>query len=258
MNMSSQMIANNENVIDVARGHVYNFFAAALADPLGRHFQASLSRQLQKIAIAASQLLASEAPLNITLTQNELSPRLLDLASVVDELLAPERKFIDQHQDLFGLVVGKNAPPHETEYCHTTEIFYRTQHLADAAGFYKAFGFKMNPEKPERQDHIAVQFEFMSRLIELSLNAGNTNQEDICIDAQKKFLKDHIIYWIPVFAGRIRTAVTKGLYAELAHALASFIPLERNLFKIDSSQKFAYPEPDPELAECVSCPINIC
>jgi hypothetical protein len=71
--------------------------------------------------------------------RNELPPRELDLLPVVEELSKPREEIVRQHQEVFGLLSGKSARPYETEYCRSTLTFFRSQQLADAAGFYHAF-----------------------------------------------------------------------------------------------------------------------
>lgn len=230
-----------DEAVDLARGHVYAFLAAALADPVSRHFELALDKKIQSVAMAAAELLADER-----------EPHELDLMPVVRELAAPREEIARRHCEVFGLLVAKTAPPYETEYCRSNLTFYRTQQLADIAGFYQAFGLEPNLEEPERQDHISVELEFMARLIQGELNAAGPQQAEICRDAQKKFLADHLARWAPAFAELLKRNCEGGLYDELGQALSCFIHCESAAFGVTGCQP-AELSREPKLDQEPSC-----
>ena len=253
--MRTSTVAVDE-ALAVARGHVYAFLAAALADPVRSHFAIALDRKVQTVAIAGAELLAAESPENIQLSAGERPPRQLDLLPAIEELSRPREEIIRQHQDLFGLLLGKTAPPHETEYCRSTLTFYRAHQLADIAGFYRAFGLEPSREEPERQDHISVELEFMARLIEKELFAVEANEPEkaaVCREAQQKFLETHLAWWAPAFAELLGRGSPGGPYAALSAALAAFIPCERAILGIRPAPEMATGEPEAECPEENPC-----
>jgi TorA maturation chaperone TorD len=245
--------------VNIARTWMYKFLSVSFSDPIGEHFKTARNPALQSIVTDAVKLLTEEARINYQdspLAEHELPPSELDFSRVVIALEASDQSIIEQHQALFGLVAGKNAPPYETEYCHTPDTTFRSQQLADAAGFYTAFGLQINQNVPERQDHITIQLEFMARLIKLAIDAPSGENATTCIDAQGKFLKHHMVYWMPVFTSRVKNHAKNGLYKALALTLASFIPFERSLFNIDSTQDYAHPLEDEAPEDCMTCPLG--
>jgi TorA maturation chaperone TorD len=251
---------------DLARSHVYGFLAAALSDPFGGHFDLALDARLQKVAVAAGQLLCSEAPEGVALAPGERPPAELDLAPVVQALSVSRDGLVRLHQQVFGLALGKSAPPCETEYCPAALTFYRAQQLADIAGFYRAFALELNREQPERHDHISVELEFMAHLITKELAAkqgGLTEQAAVCREAQKKFFQDHIAWWVPAFGQLLRRAAVDGLYSALALALGPFIAGERAVLDVPPAAGLAEPRPEtqsPEDSPCcevAACPIRL-
>lgn len=245
-----------DGAVATARAYVYGFLASALSDPSRTHFQIALDPKIQGVALAAAELLASEIPELTDLTLGEESPQELDLAPVVRELKKPRGEIVQQHQELFGLLLGKAAPPYETEYCRQTLTFYRSQQLADIAGFYQAFGLEPSREDPERQDHIALELEFMAHLIQKELFAAAGKdpalqaKAPVCRDGQKSFFEAHLAWWVPAFAELLKRGAKEGLYRTLAHALACFIPGERAILGIEPAPSLAEaprdPEPEPE------------
>jgi len=248
----------DDQALDLARGHVYAFLAAALADPAARHFAAVLDARNQAVAIAAAELVSSESPEQPELAPAELPPQQLDLRPAVRELAGGREDLERQYLEVFGLVPGRACPPYETEYCRSTLTFYLTQQMADAAGFYHAFGLEQNREEPERQDHISVELEFMAHLIWLELQAPSPENAATCRDAQKKFLEEHLAWWAPGFAGLLRRQARQGFYAALAPALASFLAGERARLGVRPSPSLAEPRSDTELPEEPACLTGRC
>ncbi len=250
--------ATTDQAVDFARRYVYHFLAAALSDPARRHLEIALDRKLQAIAVAGAELLAGEAPGEMALAPGEHPPSQLDLMPVIAALDRPHEELAEQHQKLFGLLIAKTAPPYETEYCGSTLTFYRSQQLADIAGFYRAFGLEQSRDEPERQDHIVVELEFMAHLIERERSAASNPelQEKValCREAQRKFFEAHLAWWTPAFAELMARGAPDGLYAAVAGALGSFIACERNILGIQAAGALAEPKPELEpAAENLCC-----
>lgn len=96
--------------------------------------------------------------------------------------------------------------------------------LSDIAGFYKAFGLSPSEELPI--DHLSVESEFMAQLLlreAYALTNDNEEMREIVVDAERKFLRDHLgrtVYYIKAF----RDAAP--MFDELLQALEVFIDSE--------------------------------
>ncbi|HET7377314.1 MAG TPA: molecular chaperone TorD family protein, partial [Anaerolineae bacterium] len=105
--------------------------------------------------------------------------------------------------------------------------FRQSQELADIAGFYRAFGFTFDGKIHERPDFLASELEFMHILTlkeARAVEAGRADQAEICIEAERKFLQDHLGRWIGLFAQRFTpTAVGDGPYLGLVQLATAFI-----------------------------------
>lgn len=99
--------------------------------------------------------------------------------------------------------------------------------LADISGFYRAFGVKICVG--EKADHIAAELEFMHLLLLKELAAPDKEKAKICRDAQKKFLREHILRWSPMLAGEI--SACGGFYTSAAELLKAFIESEKRVMK---------------------------
>lgn len=156
---------------------------------------------------------------------------------------------------------------YETEYGLPHE-FRQSQELADINGFYRAFGFTNGGRVRERPDHLAVELEFMGIL---ALKEAYTTQDglvehfEVCLEAQRKFLGDHLGRWIDKFAQSLTLnadGVARTGYGGPYQALARFCALFVNA---DAARLGVLLEPgelagarhtpfDPDLS-CAACPV---
>lgn len=161
-----------------------------------------------------------------------------------------------EHRRIFGHTISKDCPPYETEYGRA-HIFRQTQDLGDIAGFYKAFGLEVSENIRERLDHISTQLEFMHFLTYKETYAQEHHGKEkveICRDAQRKFLKEHLGRWTPLFLDRLVEKAESGFYKELARLTRIFLVIEARFLDVkpEAIQQF---ETVPFEVEglCTSC-----
>ncbi|MHA2620764.1 MAG: TorD/DmsD family molecular chaperone [bacterium JZ-2024 1] len=129
-----------------------------------------------------------------------------------DRTLKPEstQTALDPHchdlmeQQMAYLKSFKYVSPYESEYTQSQALL-RTDNIADVAGFYRAFGF-MVKEGGDRPDHLSAELQFMAILALKEMAACERGDEDaanICREAQKKFLAEHLGPFLPVFEERL-------------------------------------------------------
>ncbi len=252
----------------LAREHVLRMLALAASDPAAERFALILDTEFQELACAAARHLAGDpAARPALLAPGEQAPEGLDLTALVEALREPRQKLVKDHTRVFGLVVSKECPPYEVQYCPQTFSVYRSQRMADIAGFYRAFGVAAGRDVPERVDHIACELEFLAWLVAKERYARShegekwTERAEICRDAQCGFLTEHLAWWVPAFAQALhdRTRALESLPplpAALAPALAALIPAERSWLGVEPPNLLVQPRPDEDDVEggCAACP----
>lgn len=173
-----------------------------------------------------------------------------------------------EHRRVFGLT---GSLCYETEYGLPHE-FRQSQELADISGFYQAFGFKVGGKVRERPDHLAVELEFIYVLClkeALAHSQKKMDRVEICIEAQRGFITDHIGRWIPLFskavdktsfqgpASKTLTPILISPYTELASFAAAFVTAHARLVgaqPVILSAAEVRPTPlGPEMS-CGECP----
>lgn len=155
---------------------------------------------------------------------------------------------------LFTPTVAGGLPLYETEYGRS-EIFLKTQQLADIAGFYRAFGLDLTESSHERVDFIGAELEFMDWLLTKEERAGEKGKDekvDICRNAAQKFMTDHLGRWAGYFGDRIAQATRHPFYRLLGSWLTQFVESECRRLQAVPKRVTRW-TPDPEVLTELEC-----
>ena len=195
----------------IARAHVYSFLARAFSYPSQEVVQ-ELERVLPSISLSIS-----ETDQNATLLQ----------AVEALQQAFKRREWQQLQQEYSQLFTGR-------EQYRLNEVDYEKasatmpQRLADISAFYLAFGLQVAPGTGERLDFISTEADFLHALLLKRCHAeqqGWTEQADICAKAESRFLKEHVLWWMPGLAQRL--IEHKGFYGALGTLLLAFLQEEQ-------------------------------
>lgn len=168
----------------------------------------------------------------------------------------PLRELQECYDVLFGHAVRGQCPAYEMEYGRN-EIIRQASDLADIAGFYRAFGVEIATNANGRPDHITAECEFMSILCLKQAYAdaqGDQQNADICFDAERTFLRDHLARWLPAFVHHVEEADADGFFGALARFADAFVKAECSHFDIHAGPAtLELRPPDPLLDTTISC-----
>jgi len=168
------------------RSRVYSLLATALAYPTETGTEGILA------AVSGE---AFSYPDAVSALLGELS------AILTDDIDTLKRA----HQRLFPQVESRETPGYETAY-RGSEIFNQAAIMADIAGFYRAFGLAVGGSLRERPDHVTVELEYLAFLCfkeAVAVDNDEYDQADICADAERSFLTDHLGDWGPELGRRL-------------------------------------------------------
>ena len=134
----------------------------------------------------------------------------------------------DDHKRVFSNVISLDCPPYETLFGND-HVFGQSYTMGDIAGFYNAFGLQLSQDIHERLDHLSVELEFIHYLAYKEsyalLHDGKEKLQTV-VDAEKKFVKEHLGRWVPLFAGMLKKKADYGFYKILADFTADWIGFE--------------------------------
>ena len=167
--------------------------------------------------------------------------------------------------NIFTHTMSQECPPYETQFgIKADQIFHKCHEMGDIAGFYRAFGLDVSDSEVsrERVDHISVEFEFMYFLAcKEAYGLENKDAEDklsIVTDAQKKFVREHIAMWVPLFTKFLEKKAQTGFYKETSHLTRAFVEQEIAYLKIKprrlKSEEVSIEPPEEELIKCDTTP----
>jgi len=133
-----------------------------------------------------------------------------------------------EHRRVFSNVITLDCPPYETLFGND-HVFAQSHVMGDISGFYKAFGVELSKDIHERLDHLSVEFEFMHFLTykeSYSRCHDGAEKTQIVVDAQKKFVKNHIGRWVPLFCRMLAKKADSGLFKLVADMTADWMDFE--------------------------------
>lgn len=258
--------ATDRTAVDLAREGLYRFLAVALSDPRQERFELVLDPCYRPWLLEAVALLRDEAAAAPEARGfGELPAEELRLEELAAEIDRGRDYLIAEYDRIFGLTIARECPPYETEYFSSSEPFFRSQQMADVAGFYRAFGLETPHTRPERPDHVAMELEFMAILLlkrrlaaaAVGQTAGAADEVFVCEEAERAFFRDHLAWWLPAFATGLRRRAEHGFYAALSRALAALLPLERRRAGVAPPRlplTPSLPETAEEPSGCLACP----
>lgn len=171
--------------------------------------------------------------------------------------------FQSDYVSAFGHAARGPCPINEIEYGDLkADPLFQPHRLADLGAFYRAFGLELSADAGERQDHLCLELEFMSVLAAKEAYAIENQIEEeqlaVCLDAQKKFLREHLGRWTPAFARRLAGSVGDGPLAALAEFTRQFIETDCKWVGVKSGSEdlFLRPVDENEESLCASCGIT--
>lgn len=187
-----------------------------------------------------------------------LSERFHGLSGLFWTTTAAEREA--EYRKAIGHTIAKDCPPYETLYGVTQVDFQQPQILADIAGFYRAFGFRLSPKAAERVDHVAVELEFLHLMAAkeaYALSRGEEEHVRTVREGEAAFLGDHLGRWGGTFGVRLGRRAPEGIYGLWGALLADVLEADARHLGLGSLDPMEVAEAavePPGPMECLGAP----
>jgi DMSO reductase family type II enzyme chaperone len=220
------MQAGNENLGDTLtsldRARVYRALAGVFRAPDPESIQQVRDRDLPELCDALERLTEEAGPA----AESDLVAKARSLTHLwSDADIAQLRR---GYHDAFDESSGKRSAPTEMDQLDGPPQLELTRNfeMADVAGFYQAFGVKVDPSG-DRVDHIAAELEFMNLLaVKESIaleQEGEGEHAQVCRDASRSFLRDHLGRWVRPFAKKLGEEAADPIYVEAGAFLSLWV-----------------------------------
>jgi len=222
-----------QNHLLEVRSTLYGAVSALFSDPESEKFAMLFTPKIQGCVLDDCFQLEEKKDQNKTTLSSLFQKLMVDLEN------SKKSKIRDEFVDVFGHTLSKQIAPYALEHLKNSDVFFRTQKLADLNGFYKAFG--MEVESIERADHISTQTEFLSLLLLKELLAMTNDlveEKEVCEKAFTDFYSDHFFDWTEMFAENLYKHVDGEFYSLAGRFLWEFLRMEQPKFYTPKTIQF--------------------
>ncbi len=179
------------------------------------------------------------------LTHGPSAPLLLNLLNTFQvhtpqEMLSPEENGIspnagnslldslkDEYDRLFEGPGHVQVPPYES--VHRKDVSEMERGLLmgpatiDARRRYADVGLAIVQGFTDLPDHIAVELEFMCYLCAKEAEAGGSERDGKFVQAQRDFIREHLMKWLPDMADKVVAASKVRFYRDLAQITRAYV-----------------------------------
>ena len=248
-----------EPAANLARANLYRYLCLAPLSPRDPRFELLRNLDFQSVVTTALNFIREDPAFRPA----ELGPGELDPTDIDATALFPdEDRVSDAYLEVFGHSISKDCPPYENEYYASRDVTFRSQRLADIAGFYRAFNLDRSSSARDRIDHLSFEAEFLQILIARQLYATDQGLDDAhaesCRRAQRRFFAEHLGWWLPAFGNQLEARTTSSFYKGFARFVRGFAAAERSALGLPPFTELPVAHPDsyePEGA-CFECQLN--
>ncbi|MEH7245888.1 molecular chaperone TorD family protein [Neobacillus niacini] len=129
------------------------------------------------------------------------------------------------------LFVGPNALPAplwESVYLGREHLLFEEVTL-EVRDCYRQYGLSFIREGNEPEDHLVIELEFLSILIQKTIESDDVETKKKLLEDQHSFLTDHLLKWCPTFCDLLSKSTSFELYQGAAQLLAEYLNLESEL-----------------------------
>jgi hypothetical protein len=87
-------------------------------------------------------------------------------------------------------------------------------------------------------------------------SADCDERAELCRDAQQRFLREHLAWWVPAFSRLMGRENSGGFYAALGTLLAALIAADRSLLDVEGTTGSVQPSTLERPEECEGCQLT--
>ncbi len=132
-----------------------------------------------------------------------------------------------------GVVDGVSAFPYESVYTSPERLVMQDARDAVVA-FYRAYGLDKDENLNIPEDQLGLELEFMGHLCyecKEALKKEDYATAEALLKAQERFLKNHLLNWIPAFCADIHACSESDFYKAVAKITQGYLTLEEEILQ---------------------------
>lgn len=161
------------------------------------------------------------------------------------DVVTNKSHYDDLHWDYTKLMIGPFellAPPWESVYVQKEAMLFQKCTM-DVRKTYQHFGFSTADYNMEADDHIGLELDFLyhlNKLCQQSADEGNLQEVGYLLTEQEKFLKEHLLVFVPELSKNMMENADTSFYKGMAQILNYYSKMDsqvlNELLKIDIIQ----------------------
>ncbi len=129
---------------------------------------------------------------------------------------------------------GALSPPTESYYRVPAKGGGIAEFVAELQRDYRSMGIA-SVGLAEAPDHISTELEVMAYLCDLEADAWEREQTQLVrdvLDLESRFLRRHLVVWLPLFQKRVHVAQPSAFYRDLVDAVHAFAIHESDYVRV--------------------------
>jgi TorA maturation chaperone TorD len=171
----------------------------------------------------------------------DTSPALRQAVGIVGTYLEQpdvlsNRTLEELRWDYTRLFIGPGkvpAPPWESVY-RDVEHRHFSKETLEVRDAYRKYDLVAKNFGREPDDHVGLELDFLHRLSEMAKQRAQEADQAGVIDilkAQKTFLEDHVLKWVPVWTRDVANSAKTDFYRGMAQLLDTYLDLDHEIIE---------------------------
>jgi TorA maturation chaperone TorD len=211
--------------VNATRAVVYSFLSRAFKVEIDERFLRDVAEMGPTIMILSESQTGSKL--------KEAGRLLVEFAKQSKDLEGEKKEDLltdlaAEYASLFLNMGPKPVHLVESVYLSRDHLLYQ-QSYHEIIQAYKSLGYEKEKGFREPEDHVAVEFDFMSNLCKWSsrtLDSGEIEKGITYLNLQTEFLRDHLIRWVPALCRKLEKMAASNFYKGLAYFTDGFVALD--------------------------------
>ncbi|MEH7250637.1 molecular chaperone TorD family protein [Neobacillus niacini] len=195
-----------------------------------RYYLNQLIRLIFDMPLTIENLAILKDPQFVSLCEISEGCRLIEKAT--HSIQAEDDETLQLLQEEYKrLFIGPNAlpaPPWESVYLGKEHLLFEEVTL-EVRECYRQYGLSFIREGIEPDDHLVIELEFLSFLIQKTIESDDVVTKKKLLEHQHSFLSNHLLRWCHAFCELLSKSTSFELYQGAALLLEEYLNLENEL-----------------------------
>lgn len=208
----------------IGRENLYGFLSRMFLEPFDKKIYEMIENMLPSLE-------------TITEEGGRFNNSVMEIKKIIEkrqsrrgqDLKDADMEALREYTRLFCLT---DSTPVSESYYTSVEKLVMQESRDDVVKIYKKYGFSMDNNSNEPEDHISYELMFMSYLSSAAVKTlGNDKNFDDVLKLQNDFLQNHLLNWSDKFVEKIESFGGLSIYAHTGRFMLDFLKHDADFLK---------------------------